>query len=198
MSTFEAILRRVDVIAVFCGSNTGLGERYIAAASMLGKTIGRRGLTLVYGGTNKGLMGLLANAVIEAGGKAHGVITQRLVDRGHQHPDLHICEVVRDMRGRKARMAELADAFIALPGGIGTLEEFMEIWTLNQLGELDKPAGLFDVGGYYQPFLGFIDHMIAERFLPAEHRQGVVVQSDADMLIDGLLNFQRVMVPKWL
>lgn len=198
MSTSQAFPRRIEAIAVFCGSNTGLGERYIDAARLLGTTIGQRGMTLVYGGTNKGLMGLLADAVIAAGGKAHGVITQRLADRGHRHPNLHVCEVVGHMRDRKARMADLAAAFIASPGGIGTLEEFMEIWTLNQLGELGKPAGLFDVGGYYQPFLSFIDHMIAQRFLPAEHRHGIVVQSDATLLIEGLLGFQRVTVPKWL
>lgn len=190
--------QRINAIAVFCGSNTGLGELYIEAAKALGDEIGRRGMTLVYGGTHKGLMGLMADAAMAAGGRTHGVITQRLADRGHQHPGLHICEVVGDMRGRKARMALLADAFIALPGGIGTLEEFMEIWTLNQLGEIDKPAGLFDVGGYYQPFLSFIDHMIGQRFLPREHRNGIVVQSDAKSLIDGLQTFQRITVPKWM
>jgi uncharacterized protein (TIGR00730 family) len=189
---------RIHAIAVFCGSNTGLGQRYIEAARDIGDEIGRRGMTLVYGGTNKGLMGLMADAAMAAGGRTHGVITQRLAERGHQHPGLHTCEVVGDMRDRKARMASLADAFIALPGGIGTLEEFMEIWTLNQLGEIDKPAGLFDVGGYYQPFLGFIDHMIVQRFLPPEHRNGIVVQSDAKSLIDNLQTFQRVTVPKWM
>jgi uncharacterized protein (TIGR00730 family) len=189
---------RIDAVAVFCGSNTGLGQRYLDAAGLLGAEIGRRGMTLVYGGTNKGLMGHLADAVIAAGGRTHGVITQRLADRGHQHPSLDIAEVVGDMRSRKARMASLADGFIALPGGIGTLEEFMEIWTLNQLGEIDKPAGLFDVGGYYQPFLKFIDHMIDQRFLPPEHRNGIVVQSDAPGLIDGLRSYQRVTVAKWM
>lgn len=198
MSEPGSTLHRIDAIAVFCGSNTGLGERYIEAAKALGAEMGRRRMTLVYGGTNKGLMGLLADAVVAAGGRTHGVITQRLADKGHQHPGLDICEVVGDMRGRKARMASLADAFIALPGGIGTLEEFMEIWTLNQLGEIDKPAGLFDVGGYYQPFLSFIDHMIDQQFLPPAHRKGIVVQPDPEALVDGLLRFQRVTVPKWM
>ncbi|MCZ8182647.1 MAG: TIGR00730 family Rossman fold protein [Beijerinckiaceae bacterium] len=190
--------RPIRSIAVFCGSNTGLGETYIEAAKALGQAIGARGLTLVYGGTNKGLMGLLADATRAAGGHAHGVITQRLADRGHLHLDLDASEIVGSMRARKARMAELADAFIALPGGIGTLEEFMEIWTLNQLGEIDKPAGLLDVAGYYQPFLAFIDHMIGQRFLPAEHRNGIVVEPEPGRLIDGLMTFRKVTVPKWM
>lgn len=190
--------RPIRSIAVFCGSNTGLGETYTEAARALGHVIGSRGLTLVYGGTNKGLMGLLADAARAAGGKAHGVITQRLADRGHLHPDLDGSEIVGSMRARKARMADLADAFIALPGGIGTLEEFMEIWTLNQLGEIEKPAGLLDVAGYYQPFLAFIDHMIGQRFLPPEHRNGIVVEARPDLLIEGLMNFRKVTVPKWM
>jgi hypothetical protein len=107
-------------------------------------------------------------------------------------------EIVGSMRARKARMADLADAFIALPGGIGTLEEFMEIWTLNQLGEMEKPAGLLDVAGYYQPFLAFIDHMIDQRFLPPEHRNGIVVAAEPDPLIEGLMSFRKVTVPKWM
>jgi uncharacterized protein (TIGR00730 family) len=95
-------------------------------------------------------------------------------------------------------MMELADAFIALPGGIGTLEEFMEVWTLNQLGEFEKPAGLFSVDGYYEPFMGFIDHMISQAFLPAAHRNSIVLASNPRSLLDGLINFRRVDVPKWM
>ena len=102
------------------------------------------------------------------------------------------------MGARKARMIEMADAFIALPGGIGTLEEFMEVWTLNQLGELGKPAGLYDIDGYFQPFMAFIDHMIAESFLPAAHRGSIVVESSAEALIDALAAHEHVTVPKWL
>lgn len=185
-------------IAVFCGSNVGKGDAYVAGAAALGRAMGTAGVTLVYGGTHKGLMGILADAVLEAGGHAHGVITERLHERGHLHERLTRHEIVEGMRARKARMAELADAFIALPGGIGTLEEFMEIWTLNQLGDIDKPAGLFDVNGYYQPLMSFIDHMIAERFLPAAHRGSIVVESDAERLLAGLAAFEKVDVPKWL
>ena len=190
--------RELKAIALFCGSNTGQGETYREGAARLGAEIGRRGLTLVYGGTHKGLMGIVADAVLAQGGAVHGVITRRLADLGHLHEGLTRHEIVDGMRARKERMAELADGFIAMPGGIGTLEEFMEAWTLNQLGEFDTPAGLFDIEGYYQLFMGFIDHMIAQGFLPAAHRQGIVVEPDPARLIDGLTAFERVTVPKWL
>lgn len=194
----DFMARPIRAVAVFCGSNTGAGDTYVAAARALGTALGRRGITLVYGGTHKGLMGFLADAVLEAGGKAHGVITRRLADRGHLHERLTAHEIVERMGARKARMAELADAFVALPGGIGTLEEFMEVWTLNQLGDIDKPAGLMDAGGFYQPFLAFIDHMIAQRFLPPQHRHSIVVDADADALLDGLAALEPISVPKWL
>lgn len=190
--------RTLSAIAVFCGSNTGRGEGYAAAAAALGTALGRRGLTLVYGGTNKGLMGILADATRAAGGRTHGVITRRLAEKGHTHPALDESEVVDGMGARKARMAALADAFIALPGGIGTLEEFMEAWTLNQLGDHDKPAGLLDVGGYYRPFMAFVDHMIAERFLPPAHREGIAIDPDPETLIEKLRALQPVSVPKWM
>ena len=118
--------------------------------------------------------------------------------KGHLHPSLTSHETMPSMRARKARMAEMADAFIALPGGIGTVEEFMEVWTLSQLGEHDKPAGLFDIAGFYQPFLAFIDHMVAESFLPAAHRTSVVVTADPEAMLDGLVAWQSISVPKWL
>lgn len=192
------MIRTIRSIAVFCGSNTGRGDVYRTAAHDLGREIGRHGMTLVYGGTHKGLMGVLADATLAAGGAAHGVITQRLYDRGQLHERLSRHEIVDCMRTRKARMGEQADAFVALPGGIGTLEEFMEVWTLNQLGDIDKPAGLLDTQGYYRPFMGFIDHMIAEGFLPAAHRDGIVVEADPARLIDRLAVFERVTVPKWM
>lgn len=190
--------RPLRSIALFCGSNTGLGDGYKAAAQALGTEIGRRGITLVYGGTHKGLMGIVADAVLAVGGEAHGVITERLAGLGHLHPGLTRAETLATMRARKERMAELADAFVAMPGGIGTLEEFMEAWTLNQLGEIDKPAGLYDVAGYYQPFMGFIDHMIAQGFLPPAHRAGIVISPEPAVLLDGLAAFERVTVPKWM
>jgi uncharacterized protein (TIGR00730 family) len=190
--------RQLRSVAVFCGSNFGLGDAYRLAAMALGQELAGRGIALVYGGTHKGLMGILANAALEHGGTAHGIINQRLFDRGHLHPGLTSHEIATDMRTRKARMLALADACIALPGGLGTVEEFMEAWTLNQLGDVDKPVGLYDVDSYYQPLLTFIDTMIARQFLPAAHRGSVVVSSDATTLLDGLENQPPITVPKWM
>jgi uncharacterized protein (TIGR00730 family) len=190
--------RDLKRIAVFCGSNFGAGDAFRTAATALGTEFARRGIALVYGGTHKGLMGVLADAVLTAGGEAHGIITRRLADRGHLHERLTLHEIVVDMKGRKARMLELCDACIALPGGIGTMEEFLEVWTLNQLGDVDKPAGLLDVAGFFKPFLAFIDEMVAQRFLPAEHRDALVVRADPGALIDGLAAFQPVKVSKWM
>ncbi|MEM6712195.1 MAG: TIGR00730 family Rossman fold protein [Pseudomonadota bacterium] len=189
---------RLRSIAIYCGSNTGEGDQYLEAARALGKALAEAGLTTVYGGTHKGLMGALADAALTWGGEVHGVISQRLHDKGHLHTGITRSEILPTMKERKARMVELADAFIALPGGIGTLEEFMEVWTLNQLGEIDKPAGLFSVGGYYKPFMAFIDHMIAQRFLPAAHRSSIVVENNPAALIEGLRTFEKVTVPKWI
>lgn len=190
--------RALRSVAVFCGSNTGHGDAYREGAAALGRAIARRGLTLVYGGTHKGLMGVLADSCLEAGGEAHGIITERLHGRGHLHGRLTRHEIAATMRARKERMADLADAVVALPGGIGTLEEFMEAWTLNQLGEADKPAGLLDVEGFYQPFLAFIDSMIARGFLPAAHRHSIVVSPDPDALLDGLAALPPITTPKWM
>jgi len=190
--------RVIRHVAVFCGSNPGLGDTYEKAAAELGAALARRGVGIVYGGTHKGLMGILADAALAGGGHVHGVINQRLFDRGHLHPGLTLHEVVETMRVRKERMLGIADACIALPGGIGTLEEFMEAWTLNQLGEIDKPVGLYNVGGFHEPFMAFIDTMIAQKFLPPEHRNGIVVEADPEALIDALTAFEKPNVPKWL
>ena len=190
--------RSIGTIAVFSGSNFGRGDVYRTAAAGLGRALAHRGITLVYGGTNKGLMGVLADAALGAGGRVHGVITERLQGKGHLHAGLTSHEVLATMPARKQRMAELADAFIALPGGIGTLEEFMEVWTLNQLGEFSKPAALLDVHGFFQPFMAFIDHMIAEQFLPPAHRAGIVVEQAVDTLLDRLATFEPPSAPKWM
>ncbi|MGC1664084.1 MAG: TIGR00730 family Rossman fold protein, partial [Bradyrhizobium sp.] len=147
--------RSITSIAVFCGSNFGNSDAYAEGARWLGQALAAAGITLVYGGTTKGLMGVVADALIAAGGTTHGVITEKLHQRGHTHPDLHRSEIVPTLRNRKQRMAELADAFIAMPGGIGTVEEMMEVWSMNQLSEIDKPVGLLNVAGFYQPFLAF-------------------------------------------
>lgn len=191
-------MNEIKTVAVYCGSNTGQGETYLEAATALGTAIAARGMSIAYGGTHKGLMGALADAALAGGAIVSGVITERLKAKGHTHPGLTYVEVLPTMQTRKRRMIELADAFIALPGGIGTLEEFMEVWTLNQLGEISKPAGLFDINGYYQPFMGMIDHMITERFLPEAHRASITVAESPDALLDGLHAYQPVTVSKWM
>jgi len=143
-------------------------------------------------------MGVVADALIAAGGTTHGVITEKLHQRGHTHPNLHRSEIVPTLRSRKQRMAELADAFIAMPGGIGTMEEMMEVWTMNQLAEIDKPVGLLNVADFYQPFLAFIDHMVECKFLPPEHRHSICVDPDPAVLIEQLRHFVPTSIPKWL
>jgi len=191
-------MRKLNAVAVFCGSNFGAGDGYREAATRLGAALARRGHMLVYGGTHKGLMGTVADAVLAGGGAVHGVITRRLVERGHLHPGLTHHDVVPDMRSRKAAMAVLADAFIALPGGIGTMEEFMEVWTLNQLGDIEKPAGLLNAGGYFDRFVDFVRHMVDERFLPREHLESLPCESDPDVLLDALAAYRSPSASKWM
>ena len=190
--------RKISRVAVFCGSNVGQGDAYVKAAAALGRELAGRHIGLVFGGTMKGLMGVLADATLDAGGSAHGVITRRLLDRGQLHQRLTGHEVAAAMGVRKARMLELADACIALPGGIGTVEEMMEAWTLNQLGDVDKPVGLLDVEGFYQPFLAFIDRMVERGFLPAAHRTSIAVSPDPAALLDALAAQPPITVPKWM
>ncbi|MFZ0763905.1 MAG: TIGR00730 family Rossman fold protein [Bradyrhizobium sp.] len=190
--------RSITSIAVFCGSNFGNSDAYAEGARWLGQALAAAGITLVYGGTTKGLMGVVADALIAAGGTTHGVITEKLHQRGHTHPNLHRSEIVPTLRNRKQRMAELADAFIAMPGGIGTVEEMMEVWSMNQLSEIDKPVGLLNVAGFYQPFLAFIDHMVECKFLPPEHRHSICVDPDPAALIEQLRHFVPTSIPKWL
>jgi uncharacterized protein (TIGR00730 family) len=191
-------MRQIQTIAVFCGSNVGLGEDYRQAAHALGTALARRGIGIVYGGTHKGLMGVLADAALSAGGAVHGVITQRLFDKGHLHPGLSLYETIATMSGRKARMLDVADACIALPGGLGTVEEFMEAWTLNQLGDIDKPVGLLNVNSYYAPFLRFVQQMVEQRFLPQGHRDSLSVAPDPDVLVELLLHATPPSMSKWL
>ncbi len=185
-------------VSIFCGSNFGRSDIYREAAVALGKELAARGITMVYGGTNKGLMGVLADAVLAEGGKAHGVITQRLIDKGHRHPVVEPIEVVMSMLERKARMAAIGDAYIAMPGGVGTLEEFFEVWVAAQLEGVPKPLGLYNVNGYYEPLLRMIEHMIEEKFLPAAQRDMIVVESDPAALLKAFETYKPVTVPKWL
>jgi uncharacterized protein (TIGR00730 family) len=174
-------------VCVFCGSSQGAKPVYAEAAAALGRMIAGRGLRLVYGGGDIGLMGVLADAALAAGGEVDGVIPEALMKlEGVGHLDPVRLHVVGSMHERKARMAELADAFIALPGGIGTLEELFEAWTWGQLGLHRKPLGFLDVAGYYDHLHAFLDHMAAEGFLKTRHRDMVAVESDPAVLLDRL------------
>ena len=188
----------IQTVAIYCGSNNGRVESYTQFATILGKVLAKRKINLVYGGTNKGLMGVLANSAIEEGANVTGVITERLKAKNQVHPNLSMIETFPTMQSRKARMIELADACIMMPGGIGTLEEFMEVWTLNQLGETSKPLGVLNIDNYFGNLIAFIEHMIAERFLPSAHINGIVVNSDPKELINLLVKFSPVTVEKWL
>ena len=185
-------------VAVFCGSNFGSSPDYRAAAEALGREIAGRGLTLVYGGTHMGSMGVLADAALAAGGTVVGIINRRLHERGHLHAGLTRHEIAADMRARKARMSELADAFIALPGGLGTLEELFEAATLTQLGDHAKACGALNVRGFYDPMRAMLQRAVDEGFMKPEHRDMVVLEADPARLLDALRAWQRPSVDKWI
>ncbi len=188
----------LQTVAVFCGSNFGVSPAYAEAAAALGRALAQRGIGLVYGGTHKGLMGVVADAALEAGGRVTGVINQRLFDRGHLHPGLSAHEVAANMRERKARMAELADAFIALPGGLGTLEELLEAATLTQLGDHTKACGALNTRGFYEPLRALLATATDEGFLKPEHRDMLVIENDPHALLDALAAWQAPTVTKWI
>ena len=198
-STVAAVVdRALRSICAFAGSNVGARPDYAAAAADLGREVGARGLRLVYGGGAVGLMGVLADAALAGGAEVVGVIPEHLDRREVAHRGVTRLEVVGTMHERKARMADLADAFVLLPGGIGSVEEFVEVLTWTQLGIHDKPAGVLDVAGYWQPLLGMLDQAVAEGFLRPEHR-GMVVQGDATApLLDALATAALPDVEKWL
>ena len=173
-------------LCVYCGSRSGEHPSYAQAADEIGRLLARQGGRLIYGGGRVGLMGVVADAVLAEGGEVIGVIPQTLMDREVGHPGLTELHVVQTMHERKRLMAEQADAFLALPGGIGTFEELFEVWTWRQLGYHDKPVGLLNIHGYYDDLLGFLDHTVAQGFLsPAQH--GVLqVGTDPAALLEGL------------
>ncbi|MBB2493600.1 LOG family protein [Aquipseudomonas ullengensis] len=184
-------------VCVFCGASTGNNPLYREAAATLGRTLAERGLTLVYGGGAVGLMGVVADAAIAAGGQVIGIIPQSLERAEIGHKGLTRLEVVDGMHARKARMAELADAFIALPGGLGTLEELFEVWTWGQLGYHGKPLGLLDVNGFYQQLSGFLDHLVGEGFVRPPHRGMLQRSESAGELLDQLNAWKPEVAPKW-
>jgi uncharacterized protein (TIGR00730 family) len=173
-------------VCVFCGSNAGARPSYAAMAEALGRVLAERGIRVVYGGGRVGLMGKVADAALAAGGEVVGVIPQHLMDREVGHTGLTDLRVTASMHERKALMADLAEGFVALPGGFGTLEELAETLTWSQLGLQAKPFGLLDVEGFYEPLLTFLDHTVGERFVTPEHRALVLSADDPAALLDRL------------
>lgn len=176
----------LSAVAVFCGSNTGGRSAYRNAAEELGQTLAARGIKLVYGGGNVGLMGVLADAALAAGGRVTGVMPQHLVDREVAHRGLSELKVVADMHERKATMAAASDAFVTLPGGPGTMEEFFEAWVWRLLGLHGKPIGLLNTAGYYDRLEAFFSQVVAEGFMAEDARRALVVEADVDRLLDRL------------
>jgi len=185
-------------ICVFCGSSPGANPAYSEAAMELGAVLAAEGRRLVYGGGNVGLMGVVADAVLQAGGTVVGVIPQHLLDLEVGHRGVTELRVVDSMHERKQQMSTLADAFVLLPGGLGSLEEFFEIWTWGQLGLHRKPYGILNVAGYFDALLAFLDHSVAERFVLVEHRRLVVVSDDPADLLDELDRTRAPALPKWV
>lgn len=184
-------------ICVFCGSSTGNDPAHAAAAEHLGRALAGHRVGLVYGGGGIGLMGTVADAALAAGGEVIGVIPRGLWELEVGHKRLSALHIVDSMHERKAMMAELSDGFIVLPGGIGTMEEFFEVWTWAQLKLHHKPVGLLNVAGYFDPLLGFLDSMVAKGFLHPDHRAMPAVEDDAERLLRALHAYEPPTVERW-
>jgi hypothetical protein len=188
----------VKRICVFCGSNHGINSLYRHAAEELGQLLAERGHGLVYGGGGVGLMGVVADAVLAGGGEVIGVIPEVLATKELAHPNVTAMHVVPGMHARKARMVELADAFVAMPGGYGTFDELFEVITWAQLGIHHKPIGLLNVAGYFDVLVGFIDHAVAEGFIKPVHRQLIVTAEQPTALLEALIHHKMPAVRKWI
>ncbi|MED4075945.1 TIGR00730 family Rossman fold protein [Lysinibacillus fusiformis] len=179
----------MNSIAVFCGSSIGASDAYREGAIQLGKELAKRQITLIYGGASVGIMATVADTVLQEGGKVIGVIPTLLEEREIAHQQLTELIVVNTMHERKSKMMELADGFIALPGGPGTLEEFFEVFTWNQIGLIQKPCALFNIEQYFDLLISFFDHMQQEQFLKAQFREALIVDADAVALLDKCQSF---------
>jgi uncharacterized protein (TIGR00730 family) len=188
----------VKRVCVFCGSSPGANPIYMETASRVGALLAERDLGLVYGGGNVGLMGAVADSVLAAGGEVIGIIPASLVEREVAHRGLPDLRIVNSMHERKAQMEALAEGFLALPGGIGTFEEFFEILTWAQLRLHSKPCALLNVAGYYDPVLTLLDHAVTERFLRPEHRRIVLADTDPARLLDAMAIYQPPQIEKWI
>ncbi len=185
-------------LCVFCGSSLGSNPAYAEGAAQLAQILLNKNITLVYGGANVGLMRVLADTVLKGGGKVVGVMPRSLVEKEVAHQHLTEMHIVDGMQERKALMADLSDAFIALPGAFGTLDEIFEVLTWNQLGIIHKPLGLFNTGGYFDPLLAMLDRAVEEQFLRPEHRKMVLEFNTVGEILGQLEAYRPVEAPKWI
>jgi uncharacterized protein (TIGR00730 family) len=185
-------------ICIFCGSSMGFDPTYREKAAELGRVLADRGCELLYGGGSVGLMKIIADVMMERGCKVTGTITQHLLDMRVGHPEISELIVVETMSERKKILEDMADGFIAMPGGIGTMDEFFEAFVLSQLRVFDKPVALFNVNGYYDGLVQFIDHMAKEGFVRQEHANNLIVSGDANEMLEKMAQFQPADVTKWV
>lgn len=191
-------MNRIASLCVYCGASIGRLDTYAKAARALAATLVARGIRLVYGGGSVGIMGAVADEVLRLGGQVVGIIPEALVRKELVHRGLTELHVTPSMHARKMRMAELSDGFVALPGGIGTLEELFEIWTWAQLGFHRKPCGLLNVDGYYDALIHFLDHATAEQFVRPHQRSMLMVSTDPDALLDEIARYEAPPAPPWI
>lgn len=195
LSCKEFVLR----ICVFSGSNPGRKPEYVEAARELGKALAQAGIGVVYGGASVGLMGAVADAAMAAGGEVIGIIPKSLVDKEIAHPGLSDLRVVGSMHERKALMGDLSDGFVALPGGLGTLEELFEVWTWAQLGHHAKPCAVYNLGGFYDGLTQWLDHVVQEQFIKPQHRGMLIVESQPASLLKAMREYEvPTGVVKWV
>lgn len=191
---------KIESICIFCGSSSGSNPVYSEKAVDLGNLFVEKNITLVYGGSNVGLMRVIADTMLAAGGKVVGVMPHNLIKREVAHKGLSEFHVVETMAERKAVMEKLSDAFISMPGGIGTLDELFEVMSWNQLDLITKPVALFNVEKYYDHLVAFLDHSVGQRFVKPEHRINLIVESDENILLEKIFNYEPVKVDggKWI
>jgi len=190
-------LKTLKSICIFCGSSLGNDTIYKEKATALGKILAKENISLVFGGSHLGLMGVVADTFLDGGGHVIGVIPEYLFNKGIAHGSLTELNVVKNMNDRKAMMIEISDAFIAMPGGYGTLDEITEVLSLNQLSLIDKPCGLFTIKGYYNDYIKQLDHSVTEKLLRPEHRNMLQVDEDESILLEKLKNYEKMEIGKW-
>ena len=189
--------KKINAICVYCGSSFGNNILYKEKAEALGKILADNNISLIFGGSHLGLMGSIADSVLNKGGKVIGVIPEYLHNKGISHNNLTERHVVRNMNIRKEMMIELSDAFIAMPGGYGTLDEITEVLSLNQLSMIDKPCALFNINNYYDDYIKQLNHSVKEKLLRPEHRDMLLVEEDEFRLLDKIKNYSKVEIGKW-